>query len=117
MTAAPGAAVFLDRDEVLIRDVYYLCRVEQIEVLAGARIERAPRQWSFDSKNAYFVGDQAGDMELAERVGAQGMLIREATAAGSEVLAGAQCRRSIIYCRRSDGLSAKLSQPPGTSES
>ena len=35
MTAAPGAAVFLDRDGVLIRDVHYLCRVEQIEVLAG----------------------------------------------------------------------------------
>ena len=35
MTATPGAAVFLDRDGVLIRDVHYLCRVEQIEVLAG----------------------------------------------------------------------------------
>jgi len=35
VTAAPGAAVFLNRDGVLIRDVHYLRRVEQIEVLAG----------------------------------------------------------------------------------
>ena len=35
MTVWPGAVVFLDRDGVLIRDVHYLCRVEQIEVLAG----------------------------------------------------------------------------------
>jgi len=35
MTVAPGAAVFLDRDGVLIRDVHYLCRVEQIELLSG----------------------------------------------------------------------------------
>ena len=33
--AAPGAAGFLDRDGVLIHDVNHLCRVEQIEVLAG----------------------------------------------------------------------------------
>lgn len=33
--AAPGAAVFLDRDGVLIRDVNYLFRVEQVEVLTG----------------------------------------------------------------------------------
>jgi histidinol phosphatase-like enzyme len=35
MTMAPGAAVFLERDGVLIRDVHHLCRVEQIELLSG----------------------------------------------------------------------------------
>ena len=35
MTVAPGAAVFLERDGVLIRDVHHLCRVEQIELLSG----------------------------------------------------------------------------------
>ena len=169
MTAAPGAAVFLDRDGVLIRDVHYLCRVEQIEVLAGvaealrilrsegfrlvvvtnqsvvgrgklteaglreihrvlsetlgaegaeldaiyycphhptaaigaykiacacrkpnaAMIERAARDLSLDPKNSYLVGDQAGDMELAARVGAQGMLISQATTTGSTVITGA----------------------------
>jgi len=33
--ATKGAAVFLDRDGTLIRDVNYLCHVEQIEVLPG----------------------------------------------------------------------------------
>jgi len=169
MTASLGAAIFLDRDGVLIRDVHYLCRDEQIEVLAGvaealrllpsegfrlvvvtnqsvvargkvteaglreihrvlrerlgdegakldaiyycphhptagigvykiacacrkpnvAMIERAARELRLDPKNSYLVGDQDGDMELAARVGAQGMLIREATTAGSEVIAGA----------------------------
>jgi histidinol phosphatase-like enzyme len=92
MTAAPSAVVFRDRDEVLIRDVHYPYRVEQIEVLAGAMTERAAREWSFASKNAYFVGDQAGDMELTERVGAQGMLDSRSYGSRSEVLAGAQCR-------------------------
>ena len=52
-------------------------------------IERAARDLSLDPKNSYLVGDQTGDMELAVRVGAQGMLISQATAAGSEVIAGA----------------------------
>jgi D-glycero-D-manno-heptose 1,7-bisphosphate phosphatase len=33
MSAPAGATVFLDRDGTLIRDVDYLCRVEQIELL------------------------------------------------------------------------------------
>lgn len=33
--AAKGAAVFLDRDGTLIREVNYLCSVEQIEILPG----------------------------------------------------------------------------------
>jgi D-glycero-D-manno-heptose 1,7-bisphosphate phosphatase len=33
--AAKGAAVFLDRDGTLIREVNYLCAVEQIEILPG----------------------------------------------------------------------------------
>jgi D-glycero-D-manno-heptose 1,7-bisphosphate phosphatase len=33
MSQAVGATVFLDRDGTLIRDVDYLCRVEQIELL------------------------------------------------------------------------------------
>ena len=35
MTVVPGAAAFPDRDGVLIRDVRYLCRVEQTELLSG----------------------------------------------------------------------------------
>lgn len=166
---APGAAVFLDRDGVLIRDVHYLCRVEQLEVLAGVAqalrilrsegfklvvvtnqsvvargtlseaglraihtaltaklgaegveldaiyycphhptagigvykiacacrkpnpgmIERAARELGLEPKYSYVVGDQAGDMELAARVGARGVLIRENTTAGGEVIPGA----------------------------
>jgi D-glycero-D-manno-heptose 1,7-bisphosphate phosphatase len=33
--AAKGAALFLDRDGTLIREVNYLCAVEQIEILPG----------------------------------------------------------------------------------
>ena len=33
--AAKGSAVFLDRDGTLIREVNYLCAVEQIEILPG----------------------------------------------------------------------------------
>jgi len=169
MTVAPGAAVFLDRDGVLIRDVHHLCRGEQIELLSGvaealrilrsegfklvvvtnqsvvargklteaglreihrvlserlsddgaaldaiyycphhptdgigayktacacrkpnaSMIERAARDLTLDPKNSYLVGDQDGDMELAARVGAQGMLIRATMTAGSEVIDGA----------------------------
>lgn len=170
--AAAGAAVFLDRDGVLIRDVHYLCRVEQIEVLAGVAealrilrsegfkrvvvtnqsvvahgklseaglreihralteklaaeggeldaiyycphhptdgiglykitcacrkpnsgmIERAARELGLNPKYSYVVGDQAGDMELAARVSAQGVLIGEGTTAGGEVIPGAMPR-------------------------
>jgi len=140
VTAAPGAAVFLDRDGVLIRDVHYLCRVEQMgpgkltepglreihrllsETLRAdgaeldaiycphhptaaigaykvacacrkpnaAMIEHAARDLSLDPKNSYLVGDQAGDMELAARVGAQGVLISQATTVGSADIAGAE---------------------------
>jgi D-glycero-D-manno-heptose 1,7-bisphosphate phosphatase len=170
MTAvAPGAAVFLDRDGVLIRDVNYLSRVEEIEVLTGVAealrllraaglklvvvtnqsvvargklseaglrvihmalseklaaegaaydaiyycphhptagvgayniacacrkpnpgmIERAARELGLDAKYSYVVGDQAGDMALAARVGAQGVLIREGTIAEGEIIPGA----------------------------
>jgi len=52
-------------------------------------IEPAARELRLDPKNSYLVGDQDGEMELAARVGAQGVLIREATTAGSEVITGA----------------------------
>lgn len=151
-------AVFLDRDGVLIRDVNYLCRIEQIEILAGVgaalkllrgagfklvvvtnqsvvargklteaglseihrvlnemlaaegapldafyycphhptegigvykvvcdcrkpkagMIERAVREMGLEPMNSYVVGDQASDMELAVRVGAQALLINGA---------------------------------------
>jgi histidinol phosphatase-like enzyme len=35
MAPAQGAAVFLDRDGTLIREVNYLCRPEQVEILPG----------------------------------------------------------------------------------
>lgn len=35
MSLAAGATVFLDRDGTLIRDVGYLCRVAQLEILPG----------------------------------------------------------------------------------
>jgi histidinol phosphatase-like enzyme len=41
-------------------------------------------------KNSYLVGDQAGDMELAARVGAQGVLISQTTTVGSADIAGAE---------------------------
>ena len=36
MSLAAGATVFFDSDGTLIRDVDYLCRVEQIEVFPQA---------------------------------------------------------------------------------
>ena len=36
MSQAAGATVFLDRDGTLIWDVDYLCRVEQIRIVAAS---------------------------------------------------------------------------------
>lgn len=155
MSLPPGAAVFLDRDGTLIRDVNYLCRVDQIEILprvpaalallreygfklvmitnqsvvargrlaeaelgvihaaltaqlaeqgamldgiyycphhptegvgvyqsaCGCRkpntgmVDRAARELGLDPRVSYVIGDQWLDLELAERVGATGVLI------------------------------------------
>ena len=56
----------------------------------AAMIERAARELRLDPKNSYLVGDQAGDMELAARVGAQGVLISQTTTVGSADIAGAE---------------------------
>jgi D-glycero-D-manno-heptose 1,7-bisphosphate phosphatase len=46
--AAKGAAVFLDRDGTLIREVNYLCAVEQVEILPGvAQALRLLREGGF----------------------------------------------------------------------
>ena len=164
IVAAPGAVVFLDRDGALIRDVNYLCRVEQIEILTGVAealrllrdagiklvvvtnqsvvargklseaglsaihmtvseklaaegasydaiyycphhptdgigvykitcacrkpqpgmIERAARELGLNPKYSYVVGDQASDINLAARVRAEGVLIRDGAITGGE---------------------------------
>ena len=154
-SAKKAAAVFLDRDGTLIREVNYLCQADQIEILPGVApalrllrehgfklvmvtnqsvvargqlselglqaihamlaeklardgatidavyycphhptegngsyrvacgcrkpntgmIDRAAREHGLDPSMSYVVGDQAIDLELAERAGATGILI------------------------------------------
>ncbi len=48
MAPAEGAAVFLDRDGTLIREVNYLCKPEQVEILPGvADALRSLREYGF----------------------------------------------------------------------
>lgn len=155
MAVSSRGAVFLDRDGTIIRDVGYLCRTDQIEILPGAAdairllgvhgwpvvvvtnqsgvargfitetalgkihdelcarlarngayvsaiyfcphhptegaglyhvvcecrkpkpgmVRQASRDLGLDPTTSYVVGDKDGDMELAQRVGATGVLI------------------------------------------
>ena len=101
---SPRAAVLLDRDDTLIRDVGYLRRADQIEIvprvpavlrlLRKARrlpavrscrksnsgmIERACEDLGLNPAVSYVVGDQESDIELAERIGGTALLDRALT--------------------------------------
>ena len=50
----------------------------------AALVERAARELGLDSTRSYVVGDQMGDMGLARRIGAKGILIQKNKAGSGE---------------------------------
>jgi D-glycero-D-manno-heptose 1,7-bisphosphate phosphatase len=77
-------------------DGFYYCPHHPTEAFGSYRIacacrkpnaglaERAAAELRLDLKRSYVVGDQATDMELAERIGARGILIRNRESAAGD---------------------------------